>query len=94
MAQVVVGAEIADSESLSVVSNRNGYEHASTDQKVSLFESLSVFRGSELVTNSSKRRPQGGLPPVDECPATISLAEVRCRERLGGLLRHYSHAAA
>jgi hypothetical protein len=37
---------------------------------------------------------RGRLPPVDDGPATISLAEVRCRECLGGLLKSYARAAA
>ena len=38
--------------------------------------------------------PLGGLPPADDGPAAIALAEVRCCWRLGGLLKHYSRAAA
>jgi putative transposase len=37
--------------------------------------------------------PLGGLPPADDRPATIFMGEVRCRERLGGLLKSYSRAA-
>jgi putative transposase len=38
--------------------------------------------------------PPGGLPPMGDGPATISLSEVRCRRRLGGLLKHYHRVAA
>ena len=86
--------EIADSESLSVVSDRNGYEPIWAVRKVSLFESFSVVRRSEPVTNSWKRHPLCGLPSVDDGPATISLSEVRYRRRLGGLLKSYSRVAA
>jgi putative transposase len=36
--------------------------------------------------------PLGGLPSASDRP--LSLSEVRCRERLGGLLKHYSRAVA
>jgi hypothetical protein len=87
-----VWLHLAEFESLSVVFAVFVYEHTRAVRKVSLFESLSVDLKSERVTNSSKHRPQG-LPPVDDGPATISLAEIRCRKRLGGLLKSYSRAA-
>jgi hypothetical protein len=34
----------------------------------------------------------GAAPPV--APGTLSLSAVGCRERLGGLLRHYTCCAA
>jgi hypothetical protein len=37
--------------------------------------------------------PLGGLPPVEES-VVLSLAEVQCEEKLGGLLKHYSRRAA
>ncbi|HVI83978.1 MAG TPA: hypothetical protein VNA86_01590 [bacterium] len=45
------------------------------------------------VTNSLKSLLRRMLPSAAARPATISLAEVRCRKRLGGLLKHYSRAA-
>ena len=42
MAQAIEGDDVADSESLSVVSDRNGYELAGAVRGVTLFESLSV----------------------------------------------------
>ena len=57
-------------------------------------ESLSVDLAIERVTNSLKRHPSCGLPAADDGPASTSLSEVRCRRRLGGLLKSYSRAAA
>jgi putative transposase len=37
--------------------------------------------------------PLGGVPPPVEEPAVLPLSAVRCRERLGGLLKHYRRAA-
>jgi putative transposase len=48
------------------------------------------FRPHQGVGNE----PLGGLPPGDHLPEAISLAEVQCQERLGGLLNHYSRRAA
>jgi putative transposase len=38
--------------------------------------------------------PLGGLPPGDHLREALSLVEVQCQERLGGLLNHYSRRAA
>jgi hypothetical protein len=62
--------------------------------RIPRFESLSVVLGSEGVTNSSKQQVPDELPPTDDGPAAISLAQVRCRERLGGLLKHCSPVLA
>jgi putative transposase len=37
--------------------------------------------------------PLGGAPPSAEDRSILPLSEVRCRERLGGLLKHYRRTA-
>jgi putative transposase len=37
--------------------------------------------------------PLGGAPPSAEDRSMLPLSEVHCRERLGGLLKHYRRAA-
>jgi putative transposase len=56
---------------------------------------------SELLAHYPEERPHqglgnvplGGVPPSEEAPAVLPLSEVRCRERLGGVLKHYRRAA-
>jgi putative transposase len=56
---------------------------------------------SEFLIHYHEERPHQGLgnvplsgtPPSAEEPAILPLSEVRCRERLGGLLKHYRRAA-
>jgi putative transposase len=48
------------------------------------------FRPHQGVGNE----PLGGLPPSDHLSEAISVAEVQCQERLGGLLKHYSRRTA
>lgn len=49
-------------------------------------------KGNEplLVTGSKKRRKKNESPPPD----VVSLRDIKCRQRLGGLLKHYVRKAA
>ena len=37
-----------------------------------------------------KKKPQASAPPLD----VVSIGDIQCRQRLGGLLKHYSRKAA
>ena len=62
-----------------------------------MFGELSLHRAiREYVEHYRFERPHQGLgneviEPAVRRPSTQT--EVRCKERLGGLLKHYSHAA-
>ena len=42
----------------------------------------------------SDNAPPNSLPPSDESTTIVRGADVVCRERLGGLLKHYERRAA
>ena len=56
---------------------------------------------TEYVQHHNEERPHQGRnneplggPPGHAFPATLCISEVRCQERLGGLLKSYSRVAA
>jgi putative transposase len=55
---------------------------------------------TEYVTHFHQERPHQGkdnlvlMPTVVPAPVTTSGNSIRCRERLGGLLKYYDRAAA
>jgi hypothetical protein len=89
-----VGDDVADSESLSVVCTVFDCEHVCAVRRVTPFASLATGYAGFSSTNFFKLQTLGGLPPAVEDAASLSLAEVRCQQRLGGLLKSYARAAA
>jgi hypothetical protein len=58
---------------------------------------FSLGRAEEYITHHYLERPHQGLGnivPAGECRDAPAAGTVECRERLGGLLRSYSRAAA
>jgi hypothetical protein len=69
--------------------DRNGYEQVCVVQGFSVrvpLGSAQVGMGYERLEAPAR----GALLLADDGPATISRAEVRCRKRLGGLLKSYA----
>ena len=56
-------------------------------------ELASCITNQDRPHQALNNEPPGGLPDAPAERALLPLSEVRCRRRLGGLLKHYSRVA-